>query len=273
MGEKHNLNHISYSYLHLLACPYAAFLRYQAAIKSPTTPWLALGNAVHFALELAHKEGTFTLLKAVEFFNEEFRRILNDDDVFISWPQTKKFEADGAEMLGRYYEQLQSGEIPKEPLELEAAFRIGYDGIEVVGRIDKIDFNEATGGYVITDFKTGKAKPDQWFLRHNLQLTAYAWACLSLFGQLPEQLVWHHLRTGERLATQRTLADIEDLKRLISNAILMNDQGMRHRIFHEKVCEQCDYSGMPKAGGVRPNVAICDDHELEMSVMERLALK
>lgn len=264
------IKHISYSYLHLLACPYAAFLRYEAAIRAPTTPWLALGNAVHYALEMAHKEGTFVVARAVSLFNQEFRRILDEDEVFISWPQTKKFEADGAEMLGRYNEQLQSGAIPKEPLELETAFRIPYDGIELVGRIDKIDFDPSTSGYTITDFKTGKAKPDSWFLRHNLQLTAYAWACLHLYGQLPEKLVWQHLRTGDLLETTRTVEDIEDLKRLISNAILMNKQGMRHRIFHEKVCEQCDYSGMPKAG-VRPNSSICDDHELEMKVVERLS--
>lgn len=266
---KNKIRHISYSYLHILACPYAAFLRYEAAIKSPTTPWLALGNAVHYALEMAHKEGTFQLNKAVIFFNQEFTRILEDDEVFISWPQTRKMETEGAEMLGRYYEQLNEGLFPKEPLELEKAFSIPFGGTDIVGRIDKIDFVPATSGYIITDFKTGKAKPDPWFLRHNLQLTAYAWAAQTLYGKLPDAVVWHHLRTGELLSTKRTQQDVDDLKRLIQNAIDMNNNGVRHRIYHENVCGMCEYSGMPKAG-IRPTKVICDDRELEQRTLERL---
>lgn len=267
MPVKSKIKHISYSYLHLLACPYAAFLRYEAAIRSPTTPWLALGNALHHALEKAHKEG-FDLQRAVVLFNDEFKRIIEEDDVFISWPQTRKMETEGAEMLGRYHEQLNEGVFPKEPLELEKEFRIPFAGTYIVGRIDKVDLVQ--GQYIITDFKSGKAKPDPWFLRHNLQLTAYAWACQTLYGAIPKEVVWHHLRTGELLASERTQTDIDDLKRLIENAVNMNKQGIRHRIFHESVCGLCEFSGMPKAGGVRPAKAICDDHELEMTTLERL---
>jgi len=66
-------------------------------------------------------------------------------------------------------------------------------------RIDKIEVDEITGEYIVIDYKSGKTKPDLWFLSHDLQLTAYAWACLEKYGQLPKKVVWHHLRTGEFL--------------------------------------------------------------------------
>ena len=249
--------HISYSYLHLLACPYAAFLRYEAAVKGPTTPWLALGNALHHALENGHPEGVFDFNAVQRLFKHELARIIEDDHVLIAWPQVKKIEAEGLEMLGVYNAQVIDGIISPQPLVLEKEFNIPFEDVEIVGRIDKIEYDD---GYIITDFKSGRTAPKEWFLRHNLQLTAYAWACLELFGELPKKVVWHQLRGGKLLDSQRTLDDIDDLKRLISNAIKMRNMGMRHRIFHEKVCDMCDYAG-----------DMCDDKELEAQAAETIA--
>ena len=106
--------------------------------------------------------------------------------------------------------------------------------------------------FIIEGFKSGKSAPSEWFLRHNLQLTAYAWACIELYGELPKKVIWHHLRNGKLLESVRTIEDINDLRKIISNAIKMRDMGIRHRIFHEKVCDMCDYQG-----------DMCDDKELE----------
>lgn len=239
---------ISYSKLHLLACPYAAFLKYEASIKSPTTPWMARGNAIHFALEKAHEP--FDLTAAISHFKSEFARIIDKDEVAIDWVKTKKMEAESILMLERYNEQVQAGIIAPTALALEAEFSIPFSGTKVVGKIDKVEKDE--GGYTITDYKTGKTKPDPWFLGHNLQLTAYAWACQELYGELPTRLVWHHLATGDLFETTRTQRDIDDLKITIQNALTMHEQGMRHRIFHEKVCGECDFQG-----------AMCDDRDLE----------
>lgn len=249
--------HISYSFLHLLACPYSAFLRYEAAIKGPTTPWLALGNAVHHALEHGHPEGVFSLDVAMKLFKKELARIIDEEHVLIAWPQVKKIEAEGLEMIGGYNAQIISGELSPQPLVLEKEFSLPFEDIQVVGRIDKIERDD---GYIITDFKTGKAAPTEWFLKHNLQLTAYAWACLEIYGELPSKVVWHHLRNGKLLESTRTMADIDDLKQLISNAIKMRNMGMRHRIFHEKVCGMCDYMG-----------DTCDDKELEQEAVATVA--
>jgi RecB family exonuclease len=252
------MDHISYSYLHLLACPYAAFLRYEAALRGPTTIYLALGSAIHFALEVAHKEDNFDLAYWIKLFKVEYNRIISEEEVFVSYPQLKKLESEGMTMLEVYHAQTESGQITKHPLDVEKEFRIPIAGTFLVGRIDKIE-QDADGEYSVLDYKTGKGKPDGWFLRHNVQLTAYYWACFELYGRYPKKLIWHHLRTGELLETERTQADVEQLKVMITNAVHMKDINMRHRIFHEKVCEWCDYRG-----------AICDDLELEQRVVDNL---
>jgi RecB family exonuclease len=250
------LDHISYSFLHLLACPYASFLRYEAALRGPTTPWLALGNAVHLALEVAHREDNQNVDDWIKVFKAEYNRIVVDEEVFISYPQLRKLESEGMTMLEVYHAQTESGQITKHPLDVEKEFRIPIAGTFLVGRIDKIE-QDSDGEFGVIDYKTGKSKPDGWFLRHNVQLTAYYWACFELYGKYPKRLVWHHLRTGELLETERTQTDVEQLKDMISNAVLMKGMNIRHRIFHEQICGYCDYKG-----------AICDDLELEKRVVE-----
>jgi RecB family exonuclease len=252
------LDHISYSYLHLLACPYASFLRYEAALRGPTTAPLALGSAVHNTLERAHLENVFDIKQMVFNFKEEYHRIIIEDDVFVSYPQLKKLESEGIVLLEVYHAQIEAGQITKYPLAVEKEFRIPIAGTFLVGRIDKMEQDDA-GEYTVLDYKTGKAKPEVWSLRHNVQLTAYYWACYELYGKYPKKLIWHHLRTGELIETERTPADVEQLKTMINNAVAMKDTGIRHRIFHDRVCDWCDYKG-----------AVCDDLELEKRVVENL---
>lgn len=218
--------------------------------------YLALGNALHLGLELAYKDGgIFSGSKAAEIFSAEFKRIIDEDEIFIGYPKARKMEADGLNMLALYASMVDKGQIAEKPLAHEVEFKIPYKNTTVVGRIDKVEFDPAIGYHVI-DYKSGSKEPDLWFLRHNLQLTAYAWACQELYGELPKKLIWHQLRSGKLLETERTQQDIDDLKQMISNALFMDKHDIRHRIFHEQICNWCDYSG-----------AICDDRELEARIV------
>ncbi len=236
---------ISYSFIHLFACPYAAFLRYEAGLRGPTTKHLALGNAVHLALEEGHKAPAWNYDAVSKIFLKEFTRIINDESVFITWPEVKKFEADGISMISIYDSMLEDKTI-EPPEEIEYEFELPFKDILIVGRIDRMMKGE------VTDYKTGQKEPDPWFLRHNLQFTVYAWAHQEKYGFLPRDIYWHHLRNGKRLRTERTQADIDGLKVMLQNAIDMQDKDIRYRVFHEQVCNWCDFKG-----------EICDDKDLE----------
>lgn len=179
--------------------------------------------------------------------------------MFVDWPRFKKMESEGTEYLERYYIGLKEGKFPV-PTSVEEEFSIPFEGIEIVGKVDVEDHGDEL---VVRDYKSAGAKPDPWMLRHNLQFTCYAWWTLIKRGRLPDKLIWHHLKTGELLETVRTLEDIEQLKQIIRNAVKMNEIGIRHRIYHENVCDMCEYSGTRR----RRN-AICDDIERERSIVE-----
>lgn len=242
---------ISYSYIHTFACPYAAFLRYEGHLRGPVTPPLALGNAVHYALEQGHKE-TWKLDLVLKLFMKEHARIIDVDNVFITYPQLRKDEGAGKEMLILYDDGLQKGKF-EAPVEVEREFEIPFeDEVIIVGKMDKF------GPGSVVDYKSGQKKPDPWFLRHNLQFTTYAWAHQEIQGYLPEKLYWHHLRTGELLPTERTQQDVDELKTMLHNALEMNRQDIRYRIYHEQVCNWCPFKG-----------DICDDRHLEQELVEK----
>lgn len=248
-------DHLSYSALHHLACPYASWLKYEHQMRGPTTPWLALGSAVHTSLERTHLAGSFDLMVAVNLFKNEFNRIIEEDEVFVGYPQMVKLRNEGAEMVERYYDQIKSGKIKDNPLVVEKEFSIPVAGTKVVGKIDKLEIDD-DGEYTVTDFKTGRAKPNPWDLRHNLQLTTYYWAVFVLYGKYPKKVVWHHMRTGDLLDSEREPQDIKNLQDMIQNAVWMKQKGIRHRIFHEGVCNFCDFRG-----------ETCTDYELEAKLL------
>lgn len=253
------LKQISYTYLHLLACSYASFLKYEGRIKGGTTHSLAAGNAIHLALEKMYKpDGIIPIEGAIGIFNTEYTRLTQEEQFFATYPQIKKAQAEGAEMIERYYAQTEKGFISKFPLAVEQEFRLPIGDTVIVGKIDKVELEE--DGYVVTDYKSGSRKPDDWFLRRNLQFTAYYWACKEIYGEYPVRVQWHHLRTGQILTSERNEWDIEQLKRLVDTAVHLQDEGLRARIYHEQVCGWCPYAGANNE---------CDDPNLESEILSR----
>jgi RecB family exonuclease len=216
------------------------------------TEHLALGNALHLALELAHKNPPFNFEFALQAFLKEYDRIIIEDEVFVPYPKMKKLRSEGVSALEVYYHGLAKDESENDLIEVEKEFKLPFEEILVVGKIDKIQRRKATGGLIVTDYKSGSREPDEWFFRHDLQFSTYAWAALELYGELPEQMIWHHLRNGKRLVTQRTLQDIAELKTMMHTALNMHKQGIIYRVYHQQVCEWCPFKG-----------DICDDRELE----------
>lgn len=257
-----SLEKLSYSYLHTLSCSYQTFLRYQGRIKGPVTHYLALGNAVHWALEKLYGDEphkvVLTLDQTLDVFDKEFKRIIDEDDVFVTYPQLKKAQANGMEMIALFFTQLEQGIVSSTPLAVEKKFELPIGSTIIVGKIDKI---ENDSGLTLIDYKSGSKKPDTWFLTKNLQFSAYALACKELYGQYPDKIIWHHLRTGSLIETSRSEWDIDQLRRSVDSAVKMHEEGIRFRVYNEQICNYCDYSG-----GFNGNGA-CDDQELEEKIL------
>ena len=85
-------------------------------------------------------------------------------------------------------------------LHTEEFFDVKVGDIKVVGRIDRID--EAAGGVVITDYKTGKAQ-SQEDSDESLQLSIYALAVREKWGYHSDHLVLYNLEGNSPVVTRR----------------------------------------------------------------------
>lgn len=229
-------------------------------MRGPVTPPLALGNAVHYALEKGFLLPELSLDSFVTLFLAEHRRIIKDDDVFISYPEIKRDESDGTDMIVRYWKGMERGQFSNTPLAVEKEFELPIGDTLIVGKIDRVDKTDE--GYVVTDYKTGRKPAETWDLDRSLQFTAYWWACKEIYGEYPVKAVWHHLRTGKLIETFRKPWDIDQLKRLVDASTVLQVQDIRPRIYHEKVCGWCPFKG-----------EICDDTELEDQILAKRVQK
>jgi DNA helicase-2/ATP-dependent DNA helicase PcrA len=87
-------------------------------------------------------------------------------------------------------------------LHTEEYFDVKVGDIKVVGRIDRID-ETATGGVVITDYKTGKAQ-SQEDSDESLQLSIYALAAREKWGYRADHLVLYNLEGNSAVVTRRS---------------------------------------------------------------------
>ena len=87
-------------------------------------------------------------------------------------------------------------------LHTEEYFDVKVGDIKVVGRIDRID-ETATGGVVITDYKTGKAQ-SQEDSDESLQLSIYALAAREKWGYRADHLVLYNLEGNSPVVTRRS---------------------------------------------------------------------
>jgi DNA helicase II / ATP-dependent DNA helicase PcrA len=86
-------------------------------------------------------------------------------------------------------------------LHTEEYFDVKVGEIKVVGRIDRID-EEAGGGVVVTDYKTGKAQ-SQEDSDESLQLSIYALAARDKWGYRADRLVLYNLEGNSPVVTRR----------------------------------------------------------------------
>jgi CRISPR/Cas system-associated exonuclease Cas4 (RecB family) len=121
-----------------------------------------------------------------------------------------------------------------KPVELEMAFRLPFPNKEnpvctLRGVIDMI----VSGGTII-DHKSSKTKPTKKKLADNYQFTLYAWAYRELYGELPEKVYWHHLRTQELIEAD-VITDIDTKIEKIADDV-------------RQILADTEYNKIPKSG-------------------------
>ena len=171
--------------------------------------------------------------------------------IFNTYPT--RVEADfhrqsGEELMRKFYEWWSKE--PRHVLAVENSFKILIDGVELSGRMDRIEqwseISDQRSGVRIIDFKTSRPPDLETSVHTDLQLSIYALAAKELFDQPCRELVLLFL-SEERVVeckTTRTEAQLTDAKKQIT---LLKER-MEQKDFHPtpsaSVCRRCPYKGV-----------------------------
>ncbi len=194
----------------------------------PAAP-MQFGAAVHTVLHdhfRSVKQGAATTQEQVlGKFREEMAKGKFDDAL-----QRQLYEKQGVEQISALLEATAAGPAP-DVLDTERSFRINVKGVEVHGRVDRLDRMEGIRVRIV-DYKTGRPR-DQEDADESLQLSLYALAAREAWSSEAASLVFYNLETNTLVETFRTPMQ------LLETAELVRD--VAARIAAEDFTPQPDY--------------------------------
>jgi putative RecB family exonuclease len=166
-----------------LSCPLKWRFRYLDGLRTPTTPSLFIGKAVHNALECYYRHRQLGVTLGAEDVNRRFleswAQLVDEEEMSFDTPVSEDAMRQQVSDLVRAY----LDNVPKDekPLAVEVAAEAplvdpvtGEDlGLPLVGVVDLVLDGET--GPVIADFKTTAKSGEPLETAHEIQLSSYAY--------------------------------------------------------------------------------------------------
>lgn len=168
-------------------CPQLFKFRAVDRLPEPVTPQQARGTTAHLALQrlydLAPQQRTPEAL--FDLFRSAWSELRATDEFAELFPAVdveRDWGVESLSLLANYF----GIEDPKEvsPLDRELDMMEELDGMTIRGILDRID-ELADGTLVITDYKSGKAPPEQYSLPAFFALKIYALLVRRRTGRTP----------------------------------------------------------------------------------------
>jgi putative RecB family exonuclease len=171
-------------------CPQLFKFRSIDRLPEPTTIYQARGTTAHLALErfydLTPEERSPDQL--FDLFREAWTEVRGTEefkDLFETSEDERAWGLESLELLANYF----AVEDPRaiDPVERELDMLEDLEGITIRGILDRIDRDE-DGRLVITDYKSGKAPPEQYSLPAFFALKIYALLIRQIMNETPKEL-------------------------------------------------------------------------------------
>jgi RecB family exonuclease len=171
-------------------CPMKFKLQRDWRIPGDAAAALQYGNAIHTVLKHYYDPAAhaveLTADSVVQAFEREFGKMVVDDPV-----QRRMYEEQGARQLRALIDARPKSSVEVLAAEHKFTFKLG--GLDIVGRIDRMDRLEDDAVRVV-DYKTGSPK-DRKFADESLQLSIYAMG-VSRMGYRPRELMLVNVQDG-----------------------------------------------------------------------------
>jgi putative RecB family exonuclease len=169
-------------------CPQLFKFRAVDHLPEPATVYQARGTTAHLALQrLFDRPAAERTPDALyDLFREAWGELRGEEyaELFDSVEDERAWGVESLELLANYF----TVEDPSsfEPLDRELDMVEEMDGITIRGILDRME--EIDGRLVITDYKTGKAPPEQYAIPAFFALKIYALLIRRRTGRTPDAI-------------------------------------------------------------------------------------
>lgn len=233
----------------------ALAFRYSVIDRLPEPPSVAAakGTVVHKALELLFElepsertlDAALGLLETAErsvLASEEYAPLEVDDPV--------AFTASAADLVTRYFRLEDPTAI--YPIGRELMLEAELGGVRLRGIIDRLD-EDADGGLVVTDYKTGRV-PGERFEQGRLGgVHFYAYLCETALGRRPSRIQLLYLSQPVAIVAEPSDQSIRGLERRVSAIWTAVERACDRADFRPnpgKLCDWCAFKAhCPAFGG------------------------
>jgi putative RecB family exonuclease len=227
---------LSYSSLSTYeTCPAKWRFQYEERLPTRPSPALAFGDSLHRALHRFHGRPV-PVAPSLDELLETLDAVWVDDG-YTDPSEERAYLAHGREVLAQYHRD--NAASYRIPAALEHRFSIDVEGVRLHGVIDRMD-RIPGGGYEIIDYKTNRRLPPQQRVDDDLQLSVYYLAAREIWGIEPERLTLYYLLPGQRMATARTPASADALRRRIATVAERIEAG-KFEPRENPLCDWCDF--------------------------------
>lgn len=216
-------------------CPQKYKFRYIEGIKEKPKSYFSFGQSLHKALEFFYRSQLIppTLAEVLLFYETNWVK-----EGYKS-PEDEKLKfLDGKRIVSAFHNK--HAQDWKPPMATEYDFTVKIDGVDIRGKIDRIDKLPNNSLHVI-DYKTGKVF-NKNRVEDDPQLTLYQMACEEAFQTPVERLTLYYLPTLNALTSARHSNEhVMNLRREIITVKSAVDEGHFDPKPEDYKCRWCDY--------------------------------
>jgi CRISPR-associated protein Cas4 len=219
-------------------CPRMYEYHYIYRIPSLLRSHFDFGSAVHKVIEVLTKESTksresLTIKLAIDLLRREW-----DPKGFRSKLDEKRSFQEAEEILKVFIEE--QNKMDGKILEIEKDFVLNISGINIKGRIDRIDMIN-NKDLLVFDYKTSKAASSENKLKEDMQLILYSLVIEQTYDKRPIEVGCWYLRKNKRVMIHVTEKEVTEILEQINSIVNQIKMGS----FPPKpgwVCKNCDFS-------------------------------
>jgi len=207
---------------------------------------LFLGSRVHDVLEKLYKDLVLskmnTLPELLAFYKEVWLKEWHDGVKVVKKGFTRDhYIASGKAAIAKYYRRYEPFD-QTTTLQTEGMVHFTIGDYRFTGYIDRLS-HDGKGNYEIHDYKTNRSLPTQERLDQDRQLALYQIDVQQKFRDLKRvRLIWHYLLFDQELSSQRSEAQMSDLKKQVLSLIKVIEKDDKYTPKESPLCDWCGYT-------------------------------